>query len=234
MIISPSEAISKIENDRKILNKRYEQLRVATEGMIELGYTEEEFLKEHTISVNRNTEIRRWYSSLTNEERGGQYVSECLDLISVLKTFKNGKRKPNENTIKSVSATLLDKYCWTSYALPEEVLERIDEDKKEANQKLDELKHICKTLCNYGITSRDYHNARYKYTTRDYGVKNMVNFAYNNKISEALDIANYIESSGLKPYKSWFGRVFCKRKMDETLQAMLNRLLELYVKITQI
>ena len=102
----------------------------------------------------------------------------------------------------------------------------------ETNKKLDEFKHVCVVMKDYGITDSDYWKAlenRFCPNTRH---KSMVEYAYSEKMVEALDLANYIEASDFKPYKSWLDRLFRNKQMDATLKAALNRILELYVMVT--
>lgn len=231
MYLTPSDAISRIEADRAKLNKRYEMLRSISQDMIALGYAQEEYMEFKPITKEKKEDL---HYSLMSETTGGKYVEQCADYIKILKEFERSKRKPSEETVKSTRRKLLIDFCYMSYRMPEQTLQDLDVDKAETNQKLDELKYVCQTLTRYGVSSNDYYKAFDQYTLNYPKPKDMVRFVCfaDKERIEAYDIAKYIEDSDFKPYKSWWDKHFRKEPMDATLKAMLNRLLELYVAIT--
>ena len=224
MIITPSNAISRIEADKDKINKGFEQLRYVTSELIEMGIPEIEFVT-HKPPFN----LGAIHGELIIHDG---LVEKCIDSIRMLKAFNNGKRRPSEETINSVQDKLVEGFCFISNLSPDKTLEMIDLDKAETNKKLDQFKHVCVVMKDYGITDSDYWKAlenRFYPNTRH---KSMVEYAYSEKMVEALDLANYIEASDFKPYKSWLDRLFRNKQMDATLKAALNRILELYVMVT--
>ena len=231
MFLTPTEAISRIEADRALVNRRFEQLRSVAQDLIELGIPEEEFLKQKPLQHRKETKKTVRYE-LTSETTGGKWVEECANYVKMLKSFRNGKRKPSEETVNSITAELIIDFCFTSSMTPSETLGVIDEDKADTNKKLDELKHVCVVLKKYGVTDSDYRRAFAQYTLYSDRIKNMVDFTFCKELTEALDLAHYVEESGFRPYRSWWDRLFRNEQMDSTLKATLNRMLELYVRIT--
>lgn len=231
MILTPTEAISHIEADRAKVNKRFELLRKVAQDLIELEIPEEEFLQQKPLQHRKQTKITV-HHSLMSENLGGKYVEECADAIKMLKAFRNGKRKPSEETVKSVTTKLVISFSYTTYMLPQETLDALDEDIADTNKKLDDFKHICEVMRDYGVTDSDYRRAFAQYLWHNDYLENMVTFAYCTQLEEALDLAHYIEDSDFRPYRSWWDRLFRNEQMDATLKATLNRILELYVKVT--
>ena len=231
MILTPSDAISRIEADRALVNKRFELLRTVAQDLIELGVPEEEFLKQKPLQHREET-VHAVHYNLISETTGGKWVQECADCVKMLKAFRNGKRKPSEETVKSITTELVIAFSFTTGMTPSETLEAIDEDKTDTNKKLDELKHVCVVMKKYGVTDSDYRREfAHNIWHNDY-LENMVRFAFRKEVAEALDLAHYVEDSGFRPYRSWWDRIFRNEQMDATLKATLNRMLELYVTIT--
>lgn len=231
MFLIPTEAISRIEADRALVNRRFEQLRSAAQYLIELGIPEEEFLKQEPLKKRKETKCTVRYS-LSSETTGGEWVEKCSDYVKMLKSFRNGKRKPSEETVNSITAKLIMDFCYTTYMTPSETLEIIDKDKADTNKRLDEMKHVCVVMKKYGVTDSDYRRAFAQYILNSNRLKNMVDFIFCRELTEALDLAHYVEDSGFRPYRSWWDRLFRNEQMDSTLKATLNRMLELYVRIT--
>ena len=231
MYLTPSDAISRIEADKAKLNKRYEMLRSISQDMIALDYAQEEYME---FKPKKNEHKESLHMSLMSETTGGKYVEQCADYIKILKEFERSKRKPSEETVKSTRRKLLIDFCYMSYRMPEQTLQDLDVDKSETNQKLDELKYVCQTLTRYGVTSNDYSKEFGQYFWNNTRYKDVVWCVCvgDKERVEAYDIAKYIEDSDFRPYKSWWDKIFRKEQMDATLKAMLNRLLELYVVIT--
>ncbi len=231
MILTPSDAISRIEADRAKVNRRFELLRSVAKDLIELGIPEEEFLKQKPLQHRKETKSTVHYS-LISETTGGKWVEECSDYVKMLKSFRNGKRKPSEETVASITSKILSAFSYTTGMTPSETMEAIDEDKADTNKKLDELKHVCVVLKKYGVTDSDYRREFAQNIWHNDYLENMVRFAFCSELEEALDLAHYIEDSDFRPYRSWWDRLFRNKQMDATLKATLNRMLELYVKIT--
>ena len=233
MILTPSDAISRIEADRAKVNRRFELLRKVAQDLIELGIPDEEFLQQKPLQHRKETKSTVHYS-LISETTGGKWVEECSDYVKMLKSFRNGKRKPSEETVKSVTTKLVISFSYTTYMLPQETLDALDEDIADTNKKLDEFKYVCTVMKHYGITDGDYRRAFAQYSLNNNHIRNMVRFAmgYDKEREEMLDLAHYIEDSGFKPYRSWWDKLFRDGQMDATLKATLNRILELYVRIT--
>ena len=232
MYITPSDAISLVERDRAKVNKRFEMLRAAAQELIAMDIPEEEYLKLKPIQNNRELRRTTFHYNLMSETTGGKWVESCMDCMKMLKAFKTGRRKPSEETVKSVTDTFISHFCYTSDMLPSETLEYLDADKADTNQKLDELKYVCQVMKRYGVTDSDYGKAYAQYTFHDDYVLNAVGIAFSKPLAEAHDLAHYVEDSDFKPYKSWWDKLFRGGKMDPTLRATLNRILELYVRIT--
>lgn len=170
--------------------------------------------------------------NLMSETTGGKWVESCMDCMKMLKAFKTGRRKPSEETIKSVTDIFISHFCYTSDMLPSETLEYPDADKADTNQKLDELEYVCKVMKRYGVTDSDYGRAYVKYTFHDNYVLDALEIAFSKPLAEAVDLAHYVEDSDFKPYKSLWDKLVRGREMDATLRATLNRILEIYVRIT--
>ena len=233
MIVSPSRAISLIEEDRKKVNKRFELLRYVAQRLVEFNFPEEEYLNVKTVKVSN--EKRTVHYALANEHYYAKCLQEAVNEVKMLDKFNESKRKPDEKTITSVMKSLVMHFSFITYMFPRTTLEVIDEDKAETNKRLDMLKYVCQALTRYGITENMYldmcHNYQYSINTR---IKNMVRFVFSSHLDEAYDIATYIENSDFAPYKSWWDRMFRVQKMDETMQAMLQRMLKLYVFMTNL
>ena len=236
MILYPSAAINKIESERKNVNKRFEQLRQIAKDMIEFDFPLEEYMKYDPISKHRDASLERLRvfrrSPITCDDMGGKYINNCRDLIAMLKSFKNARRKPSEETIKSTQTKLIVDYCFTAYALPEELLSDIDNDIAEMNKKVDGLRHVVEVLNRFGITDRQYECVHLSRYSRHSYSESVVRMSYLKQTTEAVDIANFIEDSIPEQKLSWWKRLFIKQDLDETTKASLNRLLDLYSIIT--
>ena len=114
MFLTPTEAISRIEADRALVNRRFEQLRSVAQNLIEFGIPEEEFMKQRPLQKREETKRTVRYS-LSSETTGGKWVEECSDYVKMLKSFRNGKRKPNEETVNSITEELIMDFCYTTY-----------------------------------------------------------------------------------------------------------------------
>lgn len=232
MYITPSDVISLVERDRAKINKRFEMLRTAAHELIAMDIPEEEYLKLKPIQNSRKYPRTTCHYNLMSETTGGKWVESCMDCMKMLKAFKTGRRKPSEETIKSVTDIFISHFCYTSDMLPSETLEYLDADKADTNQKLDELEYVCKVMKRYGVTDSDYGRAYAKYTFHDNYVLDALEIAFSKPLAEAVDLAHYVEDSDFKPYKSWWDKLVRGREMDATLRATLNRILEIYVRIT--
>lgn len=236
MILPPSKAIGLIDDKKRIVNKRFEDLRQIAQYLVECNFPLEEYIKWEPISLHRNDSLEKLRGfrreSLPSDNMGGKYIKECLDLITMLKSFSSSKHKPSEDTINSTIKRLIIAYCFTAYALPEELLSDIDNDISDTNKKLNDFKHVCEVMHRYGITDSKYTDAYAKYFIKSWRNIDLVILAYRDKMAELLDLAHFVESSNIQPYKSWWHRLFRIKTIDETTQSTLNTMLELYVKVT--
>ena len=233
MIVSPSRAISFIEEDRKKVNKRFELLRYVAQRLVEFNFPEEEYLNVKTVKVSN--EKRTVHYALANEQYYAKCLQEAVNEVKMLDKFNESKHKPDEKTITSVKESLVRNFSFITYMFPSTTLEVIDEDKAETNKRLDMLKYVCQALTRYGITENMYLEMCYNYrSSTNTRIENMVRFVFSSHLDEAYDIATYIENSDFAPYKSWWDRMFRVKKMDETMQAMLQRMLKLYVFMTNL
>lgn len=236
MILYPSTAIKRIESERATINRQFEQLRQIAKDMIEFDFPIEAYMKYDPISKHRDDSLEKMRGfrreSITSNHRGGNYIYNCRDLISILKSFKNARHKPSEETIKSTQTDLIVNYCFTAYALPEELLSDIDNDIAEMNKKVDDFKHVVEVMRDYGITDSQYERVhRSRYSRHSYQ-ESLVRMSYLEKTVEAVDLANFIEESNHEQKLSWWERLFFKNNIDDTTKAALNRLLDLYSIIT--
>lgn len=192
------------------------------------------YMKHDPIKLHRNKSLERLRDfrrgSITYDDMGGIYIIKCIELISMLKAFN--KHKPNESTINSTIETLISKYCYAAYALPDEVLSDIDNDKSDTNQKLDDLKYICEVMKRNGVTDRQYDNIFFETDVHYNRYTSLVRMVYCDKMAEAVDLARFLEKNTIQPDGSWFHRIFFIQKPDDITIATLNRMLYLYIYIT--
>ena len=235
MIAFPSSAIKQIESERVTVIKRLESLRNIAKEMIEFNFPLEAYMKYDPISQHRDNSLERlraFRRGTITKDYGGKYVAKCLDMISMLKSFKSARHKPSDETIKSTQTELIISYCYSAYALPEELLSDIDNDIAETNKKVDDFKHVVKVMRDYGITDGQYERVhRSRYSRHSYQ-ESLVRMSYLEKTVEAVDLANFIEESNHEKKLSWWERHFFKNNIDDTTKAALNRLLDLYSIIT--
>lgn len=235
MIAFPSSAIKQIESERITVIKRLELLRNIAKEMIEFDFPLEEYMKYDPISKHRDNSLERlrvFRRETITRDYGGERVAKCLDMISMLKSFKSARHKPSDETIKSTQTELIIKYCYSAYALPEELLSDIDNDIAETNKKVDDFKHVVEVMRDYGITDSQYERVHRKRYSRHSYQESLVRMSYLEKTVEAVDLANFIEESNHEQKLSWWERLFFKNNIDDTTKAALNRLLDLYSIIT--
>ena len=105
MIVSPSRAISFIEEDRKKVNKRFELLRYVAQRLVEFNFPEEDYLNVKTVKVSN--EKRTVHYELGNEQYDAKWLQEAVNEVKMLDKFNESKHKPDEKTITSVKESLV-------------------------------------------------------------------------------------------------------------------------------
>lgn len=231
MFIAPSDAISRIESDRDLVNKRYDQLRQIAQGLLEFNFPDEDYLRSKHMSREKSAEIRSWHFYVSDDSYD-KYFKESMGMLTLLKAYKKGRRNPDENAIRSVSRSLLSDYCFLANAFPEDVLPYIDADKAETNRKLDDMKYVCETMLKYGVTDSEYRQAFADCFLFSYKHQNMARCAGSPNLKNALELSHLLEECDFKPFTSFFDRMFRKHTMDENLKGILTKILGYYVWMT--
>ena len=197
-----------------------------------MGYTEEDYGKylEHLkkdLLVLDQKDLS--YLLISYPEK----IDKCEGLIKILKAIKSGNKKPDEKLLQSTTESMLIEFVYASFRTPSDTLEEIPKSRDNFNKRLDDLKSICLVFKDYGITDRDYQR---EYAKDDHSCYNhTLDYLLSRNrehLEEGTELAKVIRAYGFEPNKSWWDRMFRKKPMDETLQAMLNRLLTLYIRIT--
>jgi hypothetical protein len=232
MFLRPSKAIWVIDNTQAIYNKRLEQIKRISEGLIEMGYTKSDF-EEAAGRFKLTSEQMSCYCNVDKYE--GKDIDICLGLLMFLETINGNelKGKLNKETVKAKEKELLRSYVWgiSHCRMPQIVLKTIEESKMTYSSRFEKLKCIVKVLNKFDVKDSDYDKVFDECSIHI--PENLMDALgrdkwIDNELNSGKELAVLIDTNFEPHRKSWFK----KTPTDETLGLLLNQLLHSYEKIT--
>ena len=212
-----SETRSTIDESQAMLNKRYDQVRIIIKTLDDYGITDRDF-EQFQSKCSPAYKLAASLEMAKEED-----IIEALDLCSVLNSLKQPKRwffsrRPSDQTTMAMVKRLMKLY-WSIT----ETRRNINDSQAMLNRRYDQVRTIMKTLDEYGVTDSDYESINGHQYNSGYKLAATLEMAKEEDIVEALDLCSVLDS--LKQPKRWF---FSRRPSDQTIKAMVRRLMSLY------